>query len=79
LEKLCVVDKVLEDTVNAAYDNTQPDSSKISGEVSINSQPDFIEKLKLGIDNMDIEKMKIEFEYQIEKLKNIFGSYKTNE
>lgn len=74
-----VVDKVLEDTVNAEYDNTQADSSKISGEVSINSEPDFIEKLRLGINNMDIEKIKIEFEYQIAKLKNIFSDYNTNE
>ena len=74
-----VVDKVLENTINEAYDNTQADGSKISSEVSINSEPDFIEKLRVGINNIDIEKMKIEFEYQIAKLKNIFSEYKTNE
>ncbi len=74
-----VVDKVLGNTINAAYDNTQTDGSKISGDVSIVSDPDFIEKIRAGINNMDIEKIKIEFEYEIAKLKNIFSDYKTNE
>jgi D-alanyl-D-alanine dipeptidase len=74
-----VVDKVLENTIKAAYDNTQGYDSKISSEVSINSEPDFVEKLRVGIDNIDIEEMKIEFEYQIARIKNIFSDYNTNE
>lgn len=74
-----VVNKVLADNINAAYDNTKTSSSGISGEVSINSEPDFIEKIKAGINNINIENMKIQFEYEVTKLKNIFSDYKTSE
>lgn len=74
-----LVDKVLADNVNPAYDNTKVSSASISGDVSINGEPDFIEKIKAGINNIDVENIKIEFEYEIAKLKNIFGAYKTNE
>ncbi len=74
-----VVDRVVADNINEAYDNTQTENSNISGEVSINSEPDIIEKLQAGINNIDIEKIKIEFEYEIAKLKNIFKNYIANE
>ncbi|MDF2672624.1 MAG: D-alanyl-D-alanine dipeptidase [Clostridiales bacterium] len=74
-----VVDKVIDDTINEAYGNTQTGSSSIIGEVSINSEPDFIEKLRAGINSVNFEKLKIEFDYEIAKLKDIFRGYKTNE
>jgi D-alanyl-D-alanine dipeptidase len=74
-----VIDKVLAANVNAVYDNTKTTSTGISGDVSVNSELDFIEKIKAGINNIDIENMKIQFEYEITKFKNIFSDYKTNE
>lgn len=77
--KYSIVDKVLKDSVNTAYDNLQTQDADGSGSVSIKSQPDFMEKLRAGINNIDAQKIKIEFEYEIAKLKGIFSDYKTNE
>jgi 5'-nucleotidase len=57
-----VVDKVLSNNINTAFDNTKSENSKITGDVSINSEPDFIEKIRAGISNLDIEKIKIAFD-----------------
>lgn len=73
-----VVDKVIGDTINEAYDNTGTENSNIIGEVSINSEPDFIEKFSAGINSFNFKKLKIEFEYEIARLKDIFKGYKTN-
>lgn len=74
-----VVDKVLENSINTAYDNSEEGNSKFSGEASINSEPDNIEKLRAGISSINIEKIKAEFDYEIARLKNIFRNYRANE
>lgn len=72
-----VVDKVLADSINTAYYDFLSGEPETSGKVSVSSEPDLMEKLMAGIRNMDIEKMRIELEYEMARLKNIFSNYKT--
>lgn len=76
--KYSIVDRVTENSVSTVYDNS-PDNPEISGKASVSSESDFIEKLRAGINNINIGKIKTELEYEIFKLKNIFRNYKANE
>lgn len=74
-----IIDRVVSDSIKEVYDNTQGDNLNISKEVNINSELNFLEKFKLGLNNINMEKIKVDIEYEIVKLKGIFKNYDTSE
>lgn len=77
-KKYGIVDEVSAEDVVEVYNGKEIEDPNISGEALVSSNPDFIEKIRTGFNNIDIGKLKIMFKNQVMKIKNIINAYKTN-
>lgn len=72
-KKYNIVDRVIATNVVSVYDNTE------KKEITVSEEKNFFEKLQDGIDNLSMDKIKNQLDYQILKLKGLFNSYKSDE
>jgi D-alanyl-D-alanine dipeptidase len=72
-KKYNIVDRVVATNVVSLYDNSE------KNEITVREEKSFFEKLQAGIDNLSMDKIKNQFDYQILKLKGLFNSYKSDE